>query len=115
MLFDATAYAVALQSNTSTIMKIQMLSTQNGSIDGIHLSVYKTGSVHDLSASKGERELATVFVREGWAVEVPPYPANLVPSQPASAGFFMPVDEAKAIESAPENKMVKRAYTRKVK
>jgi hypothetical protein len=71
-------------------MKIQMLSTRKGSVDGINLSVYEAGSVHDLSASKGGRELATVFVREGWAV-----------------------DESKAIESAPENKMLKRAYSRK--
>jgi hypothetical protein len=71
-------------------MKIKMLSTQKGSIDGIHLDTYEAGSVHDLSASNGERELATVFVREGWAV-----------------------DESKAIESAPENKMLKRAYSRK--
>lgn len=115
MLFDATAYAVALQSNTSTIMKIQMLSTQNGSIDGIHLSVYKIGSVHDLTGSKGERDLAAVFVREGWAVEAPPDPATPAKSQPAPAGFFSPVDDAKAIESAPENKMVKRQYNRKAK
>lgn len=97
-------------------MKIKMLSTQKGSIDGIHLAVYETGSVHDLRSSKGERELATVFVREGWAVEVPPDPpATPAQEQPASAGFFMPVDEEKAIESSPENKMLKRAYTRKAK
>jgi hypothetical protein len=96
-------------------MKIKMLSTQKGSIDGIHLATYEAGSVHNLSASKGERELATVFVREGWAVEAPPDPVTPAQEQPASAGFFMPVDEAKAIEAATENKMVKRAYTRKAK
>ncbi len=81
-------------------MKIKMLSTQKGSIDGITLATYVADSVHDLSASKGERELATVFVREGWAVEVQ---------------LDAPVVEQKAIEAAPENKMLKRAYTRKAK
>lgn len=96
-------------------MKIKMLSTQKGSIDGIHLATYEAGSVHDLRGSKGERELATVFVREGWAVESQPDTATPAPKQPASAGFFTPVEEEKAIESAPENKMLKRAYTRKAK
>ena len=97
-------------------MKIKMLSTQKGSIDGIHLATYEAGSVHAMSASKGERELSAVFIREGWAIEVPPDPPETpAQEQPASAGFFMPVDEAKAIEAAPENKMVKRAYTRKAK
>ena len=92
-----------------------MLSTQKGSIDGIHLATYEAGSVHDLRGSKGERELATVFVREGWAVEAPPDPATPVPKQPAYAGCFSHVEDAKAIEASPENKMLKRAYTRKAK
>ena len=94
-------------------MKIKMLSTQKGSIDGIHLATYESGSVHDLSASKGERELATVFIRERWAVEALPDPATTAKEQPATAGFFTPAEDAKAIESAPENKMLKRAYARK--
>lgn len=114
MFFDAPVQTGALQSHTSTTMKIKMLSTQNGSIDGIHLSVYKAGSVHDLTGSKGERELAAAFVDASMAIELPPpEPAKLVTSQPASAGFFSPVDDAKAIEAAPENKMLKRAYKRK--
>lgn len=96
-------------------MKIKMLSTQNGSLDGIHVSVYQAGTEYDLSDSPGARSLAKAFVGAYMAIEVPPDPANLVPSQPASAGFFMPVDEAKAIEASPENKMLKRAYTRKAK
>ena len=75
-------------------MKIKMLSAQKGSIDGIHIAEYAAGSVHDLSASKGERELAHAFIGAGMAVEL---------------------TEAKAIEAAPENKMLKRAYTRKAK
>lgn len=96
-------------------MKIKMLSTQKGSINGIQVATYEAESVHDLSASKGERELAAVFVREGWAIESPPVPATPAQEQPAKAGFFTPVDEAKAIEAAPENKMMKRPYTRKAK
>lgn len=96
-------------------MKIRMLSTQKGSIDGIHLATYESGSVHDLSGSKGERELAAVFVREGWAAvdAPPPDTAIRAQKQPATAGFFTPIDEAKAIEASPEDKMLKRAYSRK--
>jgi hypothetical protein len=97
-------------------MKIKMLSTQNGSIDGIRIASYEAGSVHDLSFSKGERELARAFVAAGMAVEVPPDPpATPAKEQPASAGFFTPADEEKAIESAHENKMLKRQYIRKSK
>lgn len=97
-------------------MKIKMLSTQNGSLDGIRIASYQAGSVYDLSDSPGAISLAKAFLGARMAIEVPPdLPATPAQEQPASAGFFMPVDEAKAIEAAPENKMVKRAYTRKAK
>lgn len=88
--------AGALQSNKQTPMKIKMLSTQKGSINGIQIATYEAESVHDLSASKGEIELAQAFVGSGMAEVYQP-------------------DETKAIEAAPENKMMKRTYTRKAK
>ncbi len=95
-------------------MKIKMLSTQNGSLDGIRIASYQAGSVYDLSGSPGARDLAKAFLGARMAIEVPPDPpATPTPKQPASAGFFTPVDEEKAIEASPENKMPKRAYARK--
>lgn len=97
-------------------MKIKMLSTQNGSLDGIRISSYLAGSVYDLSDSPGAISLAKAFLGARMAIEVPlDPPATPAQEQPAPAGFFMPVDEAKAIESAPENKMLKRQYNRKAK
>lgn len=116
-------------------MKIKMLSTQNGSLDGIRIASYQAGSVYDLSDSPGAISLAKAFLGARMAIEVPPDPpATPAQEQPATAGFFMPVvgtrpDDAepgeqidgqglepcKAIEASPENKMLKRAYTRKAK
>lgn len=92
-----------------------MLSTQKGALDGICISTYTVGTEYDLGDTAQAKSLAKAFIGARMAIEVPPEPAALVPSQPAPAGFFTPVDEAKAIESAPENKMVKRTYTRKAK
>lgn len=100
-------------------MHIKMTSTQNGSIDGITVKAYIADSQHDLSASTGERALAKAFIEAGMAVElIPPDPQTAQTEQPASAGFFTAIDASpaeKAIVSAPENKMLKRAYTRKAK
>jgi len=96
-----------------------MISTQKGSIDGIHLAVYEASSIHDLSASKGERELAAAFIGAGMAVEViegtvESRPDNSEPCVQIGPQGLEPVAE-KAITSAPENKMLKRTYTRKAK
>jgi len=118
-------------------MKIRMLTTVPGSIDGIRVKTYDAGTEHDLSASPGARDLAKALVNARMAVALPPDPAQQEQEQPASAGFFAPVDaerpdgpmpgeqvdgqgldpvaEEKAIEAAPENKMIKRAYNRKAK
>jgi hypothetical protein len=48
-------------------VKILMLSTQHGSPDGARVHVYREGEEYDLSSTPGERDLAAVFVREGWA------------------------------------------------
>jgi len=100
-------------------MKIRMLSTQNGSLDGIRVAIYEAGKEYDLSESVGARALAKAFVDARMAIQAPPDPAQSAPVEPVSAGFFTPVVDAepeeKAIEAAPENKMVKRAHNRKGK
>lgn len=51
-------------------MKIRMTTTENGSTDGIRVTVYQDGVEYDLSATAGERDLASAFVGAGMAVEV---------------------------------------------
>lgn len=107
------------KATTQTTMKIQMLSTQKGSIDGIHIATYAADSIHDLSASKGERELAAAFIGAGMAAEViegtiESRPDDAAPGVQVDAQGLEPVAK-KAIEAAPENKMMKRAYNRKAK
>lgn len=92
-----------------------MLSTQNGSVDGIRVKSYAADTEHDLSDSVGARSLAKAFVGAGMAEAIPPDRRTEQPEQPATAGFFTPVDGEKSIEAAPENKMLKRAYNRKAK
>lgn len=114
-------------------MKIKMLSTQNGSLDGICISTYTVGTEYDLGDTAQAKSLAKAFIGARMAIEVPLETTSAVIEKPASAGFFTPVyhhadgtlspeihgdgsgEMLKAIESAPENKMVKRAYTRKAK
>ena len=117
-----------------------MLSTQNGSVDGIRVSAYLADSEYDLSDSPGERSLAKAFVDAGMAVicgvestlggSIEPQP-NLEPfaekyfegvidSRPDNAEPGEHIDSqglepVKSIEAAPENKMLKRAYNRKAK
>lgn len=51
-------------------MKIKMLETQRGSVDGCRVDSYEQGAEYDLSATQGERELAAAFVGAGMAKEV---------------------------------------------
>jgi hypothetical protein len=51
-------------------MHIRMKSTQFGTVDRRHPREFAKDTEHDLTHTDGERELAQVFVREGWAVEV---------------------------------------------
>lgn len=53
-------------------MKITMLSTQNGSVDGIRVKEYTQGVTYDLTDSPGARSLAAAFVGAAMAVEVAP-------------------------------------------
>ncbi|MCG2586496.1 hypothetical protein [Massilia sp. TS11] len=50
-------------------MKIRMLRTTPGSIDGIRVTSYEAGSEYDLGASKGAKDLAVAFVGAGLAEE----------------------------------------------
>lgn len=43
-------------------MKIRMLNTERGSVDGICVSLYEVGREYDLSRTVGERDLAAAFI-----------------------------------------------------
>jgi len=94
-------------------MKIKMLKTVPGSLDGIRVTTYEAGVEYELGNSAGARDLAQALVNARFAIESPPDPVTPTQIEPASAGFF--TSEEKAIDAAPENKMLKRAYNRKAK
>lgn len=94
-------------------MKIKMLTTVPGSLDGIHVKTYEAGIEYELGDSPGAHDLAQALINARMAA--PPDPVNHAPIEPAPAGFFMPVIEEKAAEPAPENKTFKRPYNRKAK
>jgi hypothetical protein len=50
-------------------MKITMLTTVPGSIDGIRVAQYEAGIEYDLATTDGARELAAAFVDAGFAHE----------------------------------------------
>lgn len=50
-------------------MRIKMLQTQRGSPDGVTVLTYEAGKEYDLTATRGARELAEVFVLNDWAEE----------------------------------------------
>lgn len=93
-------------------MKIRMLSTQNGSLDGIRVKEYHVGAEYDLSGSAGGRDLAQAFVGARMAVEIKgDAPADLPQSKPKAdeadePGPPAPELEAKVIEAAPQNKVL---------
>lgn len=75
-------------------MKIRMLETQRGAEDGVTLRTYETGVEYDLGHTAGARDLAAVFVREGWAEQVaaPPSPRALEPEAPLLARAQAPAE-----------------------
>lgn len=75
-------------------MSIRMKKTVRGSPDGADVRVYAEGEEHDLSRTPRERELAEVFLREGWAVDV---------AEPEEKDLG-PAPEDKDLGRAPENK-----------
>jgi hypothetical protein len=81
-------------------MKIRMLKTENGSVDGIRVKAYEQGVEYDLTNTQGERELAAAFVAAGMAEEVEDTPTAPLLEQKAG-----PIaEENKAEPLAPENK-----------
>jgi hypothetical protein len=53
-------------------MKIRMLKSVPGSVDGTTVRTFAKDEEHDLSATEGSRDLAAVFLREKWAEEARP-------------------------------------------
>lgn len=51
-------------------MRIRMLKTENGSVDGIRVTSYEGGAEYVLAATDGERSLAAAFVGAGCAVDL---------------------------------------------
>ena len=76
-------------------MKLKMNRTSYGSPDGVRVEEYKKGETYDVRET-----LATIFLKEGWAVKV-----DKAPRQTKDRG------------AAPENKSVKpkTKRTRKTK
>jgi hypothetical protein len=74
-------------------MKIKMKHTRYGSPDGVRVDEYKKGETYDIRET-----LATIFLKEGWAVKVDPAPRR-----------------TKDAGAAPENKTVKPKLKRKTR
>jgi hypothetical protein len=80
-------------------MRVRMLKAVQGSPDGVTVRRYEAGSEHDLSSSSGERDLAAVFVREGWAEAAAQAPGPAAATDaPAAAA---PPQEAASAPAAP--------------
>lgn len=72
-------------------MRIRMLKTENGSVDGIRVKQFAEGEQYDLTATAGERDLAAAFVGADLAVEVGVEPAPEVESpEPEAAAAGAP-------------------------
>lgn len=56
-------------------MKIRMLKSAPGSVDGIRVGMYEVGQEYDLTATAGSRDLAISFVGAGLAEESGATPA----------------------------------------
>jgi len=62
-------------------MRITMLQTKQGSIDGITVETYEAGKTYDLGPDVRALDLANAFLREQWAkivIAKPPEPAAKV-------------------------------------
>lgn len=53
-------------------MKVKMIKTTDGSVDGAHVSSFEKGKTYDLSGSAGERDLAQSFVESDRAKQIGP-------------------------------------------
>lgn len=66
-------------------MKVKMLISMRGSRDGVFAEMFEAGSEYDLGATEKSRDLAAVFLREGWAAEVKAEAAAGADTKPDSA------------------------------
>jgi hypothetical protein len=82
-------------------MKIRMLSTVPGSIDGISVTSYEAGQEYDLTASAGAIELADAFVGACLAEEVGAKPAPPVKAEPTEAEAVADMDPVADDEPVP--------------
>lgn len=81
-------------------MKIRMLSTQRGAEDGVAVQTYEAGSEYDLGHSAGARDLAAVFLREGWAEQQEaPHAARAL--EPEATPVPLAAAEAREAAAAP--------------
>lgn len=95
-------------------MKIRMLTTENGSVDGIRVTTYSAGTEYDLSHCQGARDLAAAFVGARMAVEVageatifsPPAP-EFVAVEPTLAAVVDPVAKPAPTHGKPGRKSKK--------
>jgi hypothetical protein len=94
-------------------MKIRMITTENGSLDGIRVSVYNAGTEYDLTDSQGARDLAAAFVGARMAVEVAdeatvePQPAPEVVAEVAPVEVIEPVAAPEPATGKPGRKSKK--------
>lgn len=51
-------------------MRIRMLKTESGSVDGIRVKSYEKDSEYALTSTDGERSLASAFVGAGFALNL---------------------------------------------
>ena len=82
-------------------MRIRMKATVFGSRDGAATEQFKAGTEHELLHTARERELAKVFVREGWADQV--VATNAAPAVPV-APELEPAPAAAPARPPPEGK-----------
>ena len=68
-------------------MKVKMLKTQRGSVDGIHVQAYTAGTEYELSGN-----LLKVFLDNKWASEVVEAKAQSVPENKME---YAPVENKK--------------------
>jgi hypothetical protein len=80
-------------------MKILMLSTEPGSVDGFRVSTYEAGREYDLTEPAGARELAAAFVAAGLAEQVNASPASVGDDEPA--GDEEPQEAVQGVDAVP--------------
>lgn len=79
-------------------MKIVMLRTERGSVDGVRIASYEAGQEYDLTATAGARDLAKAFIGAELAREVGAKPTLAADPEPADVDASqVPAPEADAV------------------